>query len=364
MGVPAHNERTTPSPTNTTCPSSRLSNRSTAAERTCHTHPTPATGCSWTWRVRRPRQFRRPRAPARARGRRVRGDLPPAGLAHLAAALLGDADPHRPLRRLRTRSGPRGGPPGGTPDDVQTTGPARRRRGVETDELSRLRGRRGAGDGPMDTSATPRGTSSGISRRTSRTRPSTREPPTSGSRSTCTSAARNTQCCTSSIYAFSPARCRTSACWTGKNRSSDSSIRGRCFTAARRCPIVGQRHRAHEYGAETTRLFVLSAAHPSQDFEWTVKDVSTAYDFQQTLYRLVTEYTDRTETRTESTDHDTYVEREIDRTIAAVTEEYDRFRFHRVIGEIQRFARLLGRYAGSTVPTSSPTAAACVCSLA
>jgi len=106
----------------------------------------------------------------------------------------------------------------------------------------------------------------------------------------------------------------------------------------------------HEYGAETTRLFVLSAAHPSQDFEWTVKDVSTAYDFQQTLYRLVTEYTDRTETRTESTDHDAYLEREIDRTIAAVTEEYDRFRFHRVIGEIQRFARLLGRYAGYDRP--------------
>ena len=106
----------------------------------------------------------------------------------------------------------------------------------------------------------------------------------------------------------------------------------------------------HEYGAETTRLFVLSAAHPSQDFEWTVKDVSTAYDFQQTLYRLVTEYTDRAETRTESTDHDAYLEREIDRTIAAVTEEYDRFRFHRVIGEIQRFARLLGRYAGYDRP--------------
>ena len=111
----------------------------------------------------------------------------------------------------------------------------------------------------------------------------------------------------------------------------------------------------HEYGAETTRLFVLSAAHPTQDFEWTVKDVSTAYDFQQACYELVSEFADQrtrrrrsqaaSPVRTESVPHDAYLEREIDRTIEAVTEEYDRFRFHRVVGELQRFVRLLRRYA-------------------
>jgi leucyl-tRNA synthetase len=40
-----------------------------------------------------------------------------------------------------------------------------------------------------------------------------------------------------------------------------------------------------------------------------------------------------------------YLEREIDRTITAVAEEYERFRFHRVVSEVQRFARLLRRYA-------------------
>ncbi|PSP86098.1 leucine--tRNA ligase [Halobacteriales archaeon QS_6_64_34] len=111
----------------------------------------------------------------------------------------------------------------------------------------------------------------------------------------------------------------------------------------------------HEYGAETTRLFVLSAAHPAQDFEWTVKDVSTAYEFQQDCYELVADFADErtrqrrsgetSPLRTESEPHDAYLEREIDRTIAAVTEEYDRFRFHRVVGELQRFVRLLRRYA-------------------
>ncbi len=116
----------------------------------------------------------------------------------------------------------------------------------------------------------------------------------------------------------------------------------------------------HEYGAETTRLFVLSAAHPTQDFEWTVKDVSTAYDFQQDCYELVSEFADQrtrrhrsqaaTPLRTESAPHDAYLEREIDRTIEAVTEEYERFRFHRVVGELQRFVRLLRRYVGYEPP--------------
>ena len=115
----------------------------------------------------------------------------------------------------------------------------------------------------------------------------------------------------------------------------------------------------HEYGAETTRLFVLSAAHPAQDFEWTVKDVSTAYEFQQDCYGLVGEFADQRSRqrqseegpfRTESGPHDAYLEREIDRTIAAVTDEYDRFRFHRVVGELQRFVRLLRRYAEHESP--------------
>jgi len=106
----------------------------------------------------------------------------------------------------------------------------------------------------------------------------------------------------------------------------------------------------HEYGAETTRLFVLAAAHPRQDFEWTVKDVSNVYDFQQTCYGMVQDFRSRESVRTESTDHDAYLEREIDRTIAAVTDEYERFRFHRVITELQTFARLLRRYRGYEAP--------------
>ncbi|QSW98294.1 leucine--tRNA ligase [Haloterrigena alkaliphila] len=99
-----------------------------------------------------------------------------------------------------------------------------------------------------------------------------------------------------------------------------------------------------EYGAETTRLFVLSAAHPEQDFEWTANNVRGAYDLQQTLYGMAADFVEAGDTRLERRPSDEYLAREIDRTIAAVTEEYERFRFHRAATEIQELARLLRRY--------------------
>ena len=99
-----------------------------------------------------------------------------------------------------------------------------------------------------------------------------------------------------------------------------------------------------EYGAETTRLFVLSAAHPAQDFEWTANDVRGVYDLQQRLYELVVETVESPPTRSERRPHDDYLERAVERTVAAVTDEVERFRFHRAIGEIRRLSRLLGRY--------------------
>jgi leucyl-tRNA synthetase len=99
----------------------------------------------------------------------------------------------------------------------------------------------------------------------------------------------------------------------------------------------------HEYGPETTRLFVLSAAHPNRDFEWTATSVDGAYEFQQDLYGLVERFAEGA-VREESAAHDRYLERETDRTIAAVTEEFERFRLHRAIAELQGYLRLLRRY--------------------
>ncbi|MFB6233609.1 MAG: class I tRNA ligase family protein [Haloarculaceae archaeon] len=106
----------------------------------------------------------------------------------------------------------------------------------------------------------------------------------------------------------------------------------------------------HEYGAETTRLFVLSAAHPERDFEWTAREVSSSYDLQQTLYGLVQSFVERAAVRSERRPHDEYVAREIDRTVAAATEDYERFRFHRAVTEIRQLAGLLGQYRDYDTP--------------
>jgi leucyl-tRNA synthetase len=132
----------------------------------------------------------------------------------------------------------------------------------------------------------------------------------------------------------------------------------------------------HEYGAETTRLFVLSTAHPSQDFEWTAASVSEAYDLQQRLYETVVSFVEGVRggnggvagasgdgvpgedgnssgnggaahgqgLREEHRAHDAYLTRETDRAIAAVTTEHERFRLHRAIAEIREFLRVLRRY--------------------
>ncbi|WP_302080476.1 leucine--tRNA ligase [Salinibaculum rarum] len=109
----------------------------------------------------------------------------------------------------------------------------------------------------------------------------------------------------------------------------------------------------HEYGAETTRLFVLSAAHPEQDFEWTAREVSSSYDLQQTLFEMVQSFTNDAETREDRESHDEYVAREIDRTVAAAADDYDRFRFHQVVTEIRALAQLLRQYREFDAPNEA-----------
>jgi leucyl-tRNA synthetase len=109
----------------------------------------------------------------------------------------------------------------------------------------------------------------------------------------------------------------------------------------------------HEYGAETTRLFVLSAAHPEQDFEWTAREVSSSYDLQQELYDMVESFTDGGERREELRPHDEYVAREIDRTIRAAADDYERFRFHQVVTEIRTLAGLLRQYRAFETPNEA-----------
>jgi len=106
----------------------------------------------------------------------------------------------------------------------------------------------------------------------------------------------------------------------------------------------------HEYGAETTRLFVLSAAHPNRDFDWAAKDVGEAYDLQQGIYSLVYEYAEGIRLADRNGPAERYLDRELDRAVVAATEDYDRFRIHQAIDEARRLTRLLGQYRAYDTP--------------
>ena len=104
--------------------------------------------------LRRPEQSRRLRGDGRvAEGGRARGDrgeLPPARLASVTAALLGRADPDRLLRRVRDGAGPRGPAAGRTPRDrglrAARPEPARRGHRLGDDHVPEVWRRGAAGD--------------------------------------------------------------------------------------------------------------------------------------------------------------------------------------------------------------------------
>ncbi|GAB3684550.1 leucine--tRNA ligase [Salinarchaeum chitinilyticum] len=106
----------------------------------------------------------------------------------------------------------------------------------------------------------------------------------------------------------------------------------------------------HEYGPETTRLFVLSAAHPERDFEWTARNVGASYDLQQDCHGLVVDFLQRTDVRREREPRDDHLDRAVDRAIETVADHYESFRFHRAVTEIRELAGLCSRYSAYGVP--------------
>jgi len=123
--------------------------------------------------------------------------------------------------------------------------------------------------------------------------------------------------------------------------------------------VVSPQRIVDEYGADTARLFILSAAQPETAFDWTEQGVESNHAFLARLYEMVepltnSETTDDTGgTRADDTDVDgidTYVEREIDAAIANATAEYEAFTFNRAVREIRSLLALLGQYRDYTDP--------------
>ncbi len=105
--------------------------------------------------------------------------------------------------------------------------------------------------------------------------------------------------------------------------------------------VVSPQRIVDEYGADTARLFTMSAALPEKDFDWTEKGVEANHSFLQRLLDLAREFDGGTE---ESGDVERYLGREIDAAIASAAEEYEEFRFNHGVREAKELVSKLEQY--------------------
>ena len=114
--------------------------------------------------------------------------------------------------------------------------------------------------------------------------------------------------------------------------------------------VVSPRPFVHAYGSDTGRLFMLNAAQPEKDFDWTDEGARSAHEFLQNVYGLATSYAAGEIETGEGGAIDEYVTREIDAVAATATAEFEAFRFNHALQEVRELVALLRRYADHTDP--------------
>ncbi len=112
--------------------------------------------------------------------------------------------------------------------------------------------------------------------------------------------------------------------------------------------VVSPQRIVDEYGADTARLFMMQAAQPERDFDWSEEGVRSTYRFLDRLKTLVEEQAPDVAADADGTDPDdpiaTYVASEIDATVAIATDEYDDLTFNVALREAQGLVGTLRNY--------------------
>ncbi|QLD89739.1 leucine--tRNA ligase [Natronomonas salina] len=112
--------------------------------------------------------------------------------------------------------------------------------------------------------------------------------------------------------------------------------------------VVSPQAIVEEYGADTARLFMMQAAQPERDFDWSDKGVRSAYQFLTRLKETVESFASGDLASEAPDDADAavagYVESEIDAAVAVTTEEYDDLTFNAAVREAQGLVNTLRQY--------------------
>ncbi|MFC4439684.1 MULTISPECIES: leucine--tRNA ligase [Natrialbaceae] len=107
--------------------------------------------------------------------------------------------------------------------------------------------------------------------------------------------------------------------------------------------VVSPQRIVEEYGADTARLFMMQAAQPERDFDWSEEGVRSTYAFLNRLKGMV-ETAAETEPGGDDDAIASYVANEIDATIAIASEKYDDLTFNRALRQTQDLVRTLRQY--------------------
>ncbi|RAW43969.1 leucine--tRNA ligase [Halorubrum sp. 48-1-W] len=112
--------------------------------------------------------------------------------------------------------------------------------------------------------------------------------------------------------------------------------------------VVSPQRIVDEYGADTARLFMMQAAQPERDFDWSEEGVRSTHRFLARLADLVEGYAaGDVATVDADADRDTvdeYVADEVDAAVVIAGEEYDDLTFNVALRETQDLVRTLRGY--------------------
>ena len=123
--------------------------------------------------------------------------------------------------------------------------------------------------------------------------------------------------------------------------------------------VVSPRSFVERYGADTARLFMMNAAQPEKDFDWTEEGARSAHNFLQSVYDLTARYAagdiETTVARADEAGSATapvheYVARETAATAATATAEFEEFRFNHALQAVRDLVSLLRQYREYTTP--------------
>ena len=103
------------------------------------------------------------------------------------------------------------------------------------------------------------------------------------------------------------------------------------------------------YGADTARLFMLSDSPPERDLEWTEAGVDGAWRYVNRLYRLIDTppgplAAAGTPRPAHVADAATALERAVHKTIHAVGDSIERFRFNSAVAQVRELSNALADF--------------------